>query len=140
DVWRAPLVPLALAATAGIVVDRFVGVPVLVCLLVALLALFVWAVAFFLSRLRAQAVAYLALAVAALAAAYHHAGWYDFPADDVGHVAPDEPTPAELRGGLADEPLVHYHDPTPLVSLPRSNLTYAVLAVTHLKEDDWRPV
>jgi competence protein ComEC len=140
DVWRAPLIPLALAATAGIVLDRSLAVPVLVCLLVALLALFLWAAAFFCSRLRGQSVAYLALAVAALAAAYHHAGWYDYPADDVGRVAPDEPTPAELRGVLDDEPLVHYHDPTPLVSLPRSDLTYAVLAATYLKDDDWRPV
>jgi competence protein ComEC len=140
DVWRAPLVPVALAATAGIVLDHFVGVPVLVSLLVALLALVTWAVAYLLSRLRGQAVVYLALAVAALAAAYHHARWYDFPADDLGRVAPDEPTPAELRGVLDEEPLVHYHDPTPLVSLPRSDLTFTVLAVTHLKQEDWTPV
>ena len=39
SIWRAPLVPAALAVTAGIVVDRYAAVPVTVSLLVAAVAL-----------------------------------------------------------------------------------------------------
>ena len=39
SIWRAPLVPIALAATAGIVLDRYAGVPLLPTYAIALLGL-----------------------------------------------------------------------------------------------------
>src|SRR5262245_22877649 len=44
-IWRAPLVPVALAVTFGIVLDRYISVPLPVSLLTAACALLAWAVA-----------------------------------------------------------------------------------------------
>ena len=43
--WRAPLFPLALLLTAGIVADRYADVPIGLSLLLAGLGLVAWAVA-----------------------------------------------------------------------------------------------
>ena len=69
SVWQAPLVPIALAATAGIVLDRFQTVPVAVSLTVALAALVAWAMARLGSK-RGLDVVYLGLCCLALGAAY----------------------------------------------------------------------
>src|SRR5262245_49195678 len=71
NIWRAPLVPVALAATAGIVADRYIGVPLTVSLIGATVCLVFWAISRT-DRLPALRLAYLFGAVAALAAAYHH--------------------------------------------------------------------
>jgi hypothetical protein len=71
SVWRAPLVPAALAVTAGIVLDRYAPLPLLAGLAAAAVFLAAWCCT------RAGGgtglpLVYLALAGAAFGAAYHH--------------------------------------------------------------------
>jgi len=131
--WRAPLVPVALAATLGVSLDRYVGLPLPISLIVAVAGLIAWAVALFGCR-SGLAAAYLWLTVAALAAGYHRCrrDWY--AADDIGNVAKPEPQPAQLRGVLEEEPAVHKQPPPDsLRGLPEGDTTLAVLAVTQMR-------
>src|SRR4051812_32929460 len=80
SVWQAPLVPLALAATAGILLARHLGVPPLGCLLAAAVAVGAWARVLVVGRPHV-APWFLWTAVAALAAVWHHA-YRAVPADD----------------------------------------------------------
>src|SRR5262245_56118558 len=83
SVWRAPLVPVALAVTAGIVADRYLRIPLGYSLTAAVIALASWAVARN-SRTAGLPLVYLALTCAALGAAYHHGCRDVYPADDIG--------------------------------------------------------
>ena len=47
NIWQAPLVPLALAATAGIVLDRYASVPLLFSLVAAVAGIGAWVFASF---------------------------------------------------------------------------------------------
>jgi competence protein ComEC len=141
NLWRAPLVPVALAATAGIVLDRHAVIPLPVSLLSIVACLAAWAV----TRNGPQpglALVYLWGAVAALGAAYHHGYREVYAPDDIGNYASPEPRPARLRGVLAEEPTTAALPPgDPLRSIPRQDQTLAVLRVTQLKRrDDWIPV
>src|SRR5438477_2690141 len=82
-IWRAPLVPFALAVTAGIVADRYAGIPVPICLLIVVLSMVVWAVFFFGGKPE-LAVVYLGISAAACGAGYHHGYRNVYAADDVG--------------------------------------------------------
>jgi competence protein ComEC len=139
--WRAPLVPVALAATLGVAVDRYVGVPLPVSLLLAAAALVAWAVALF-GRRSGLAAVYLWLTAAALAAGYHrsHTDWY--AANDIGHAATSEPRPAQLRGVLEEEPAVREQPPPDAFhNLPRGVTTTSVLAVAEMRgSESWLPV
>src|SRR5262245_53732712 len=77
---RAPLVPVALAATAGLVTDRYGQLALNVSLLVAAVGLIGWLVA----RVRSpdSALVWLWLTAAPLAAAHHHAHRHLFAPDD----------------------------------------------------------
>ena len=100
SVWRAPLVPVALVFTAGVVFDRYASPPLAASLSVAAVALLAALCALGSPRPGLPLV-YLALSGAAFGAAYHHYRHDFYPADDVGNVAPAEPHPALLRGRLA---------------------------------------
>lgn len=141
DVGRAPLVPAALAATAGIVADRYVGIPLLMSLLVALTALAAWALAYVLRSARVP-LACLAVAAAALGAGYHHAYRGLYRTNDIGNFAATEPRLACLRGVLEEEPITFRASATdPLRSFSSNDSTLTVLGVTRLKQrDDWLPV
>jgi competence protein ComEC len=139
--WRAPLVPVALAATGGVVLDRYIGLPLPVSLLVAFAALLAWAVALF-GRRSGLAVVYLWLTVAALAAGYHRSYREWYADDDIGNAATPQPRPAHLRGTLEEEPRTT-EEPfvDPLRGLPHGETTMSVLAVTEMQRgDDWLPV
>src|SRR5437763_1950895 len=71
SVWRAPLVPVALAGTAGIVADRYASIPLGISLLTAVAALVAW-IATRAGRQTGLSLVYLALAGSALGSAYHH--------------------------------------------------------------------
>jgi competence protein ComEC len=134
---RAPLVPVALAATAGLIVDRYVGVSSFAALAVGLGALAAWLV----GRDRPSAPLWLAVAAGGLAAAHHHDHRHNFEPNDIGITAPDAPTPARVRGALAEEP-VRYRaaKPDPLVTEPKGETTSTVLAVTAVESrDGWVP-
>jgi competence protein ComEC len=96
---RAPLVPVAVAATVGLVADRYHGVPTQAGLAVAVMGALGWATA------GRRHVVCLWIAVVGLAAAYHHAHRNDFPADDIGQFANPEPSLCRLRGTLTEDPV-----------------------------------
>jgi competence protein ComEC len=137
-VWQAPLLPIALAATAGIIVDRSFGIPLKVSFLACLVSLAAWFVSRQ-SRRVGLALLYLAVACAALGALYHHRYREVYRADDVGEFATREPKPVVVRGLLIEEPMVH-REPgnNPLKSYITAEFTTAVLHVATLKQDsDW---
>src|SRR5437762_338902 len=108
--WRAPLVPVALAASFGVALDRYVGLPLPISLIVAIAGLVAWAVALF-GRRSGLAAVYLFLTVAALAAGYHRCRREWYAADDIGNAVTVEPRPAHLRGVLEEEPAIHKQAP-----------------------------
>jgi competence protein ComEC len=139
--WRAPLVPVALAATAGVALDRYAEVPLPVALVAALAGLAAWAVALF-GRRSGLAAVYLWLTAAALGAAYHHGRCHVYAPDDVGNLATPEPRPVHLRGVLEEE-LTFFPRPEDdaLYSIPPGERTRTVLSVTQVRaNDEWRPV
>jgi competence protein ComEC len=141
NVWRAPLVPAALAVTAGILLDRFASVPLAGSLIAAVVFLIAWFCAS-LGRHGGPPLVFLALAGFALGAAYHHYRRDTYPPDDIGHHARDDPTPAQLRGTIDEEPVFSPPMPSdPLRSLDRGASTVTVLRVSQLRvRGDWLPV
>jgi competence protein ComEC len=139
-IWRAPLVGVALAVTAGIVLDRFVSIPLAFSLLVAVAALLAWG-ATQPGEPRGLALIYLALAGAAVGAGYHRWHGHVYSPDDIGHHVSAELRPVQLRGILDEEPVPRSQRANrPLQSLPRSDVTTAVVRVTQLKQgNDWLP-
>jgi competence protein ComEC len=135
----APLVPFAAMATLGLVVDRYLAVPVQSILVVAGAGLVVWLVA--LRRNDLLALAGLWVFFGSLAGAYHHAWRNDFPAADLGSAASVEPRLVRVRGSLDEEPSVHRHPKNdPLISHPRTESTVTTLKVTQLEvEGLWTP-
>lgn len=96
-VWQAPLVPIALASTAGILLDRHVDVPLPISLTAALASLLAFALHGLGSR-RLLGLLYLWAGCAALGGAYHHWHRGNAAADDVQHLARDGGQPARVRG------------------------------------------
>jgi competence protein ComEC len=131
----APLLPVAAAATAGLVADRYISLPIPLSLGATLLCLIAWALAR--GRKRENlALIYLGASFAGLAAAYHHAVRDLYPADDIGEIAIDEPTLAHVRGSIVEEPSVaHRRQENPLISQPRSESTSSVLEISEIERD-----
>jgi competence protein ComEC len=110
---RAPLIPVALAFTIGVVLDRTVSVPLAGSLFAAVVLLAAWTAAGF-DRSRGLPLLYLLLAVAAVGAACHHYSVWQ-AADD-----PLRPIRRNVDSG------------------PPST---AVVVVHHLKvREEWQPV
>jgi competence protein ComEC len=134
SIWRAPLVPAALALTAGIVLDRHAPVPLAFTLLAAVACLAAW-LCTSASRHRGLPLLYLALAGGAFGAAYHHFR-HDLSPDDIAHLATDQPRPVQVRGVLDEEPNYTSAPPhDPLRSLDRREQTTGVLQLTHLQQN-----
>jgi competence protein ComEC len=170
SVWQAPLVPVALAFTGGIILDRYAQVPIGFSLAVILAGLIAWLVAsgrltglrnheraagppshhlttlppYDLTTLPPHhlALLYLALSVTAFGAAYHHWQRDVYPTDDIGNLAGQDPRPVRLRGVIVEEPAVAWRRPwDPLRSFQSSNTTHAVLQVSQLQvADEWLSV
>src|SRR5262245_33780839 len=138
DVWHAPLVPAALALTAGIVLDRHASIPLGASLLVIAASLAAWTACRVGGKIGLARV-YLALAVAAFGAGYAHWRREIYRPDDIGQHASDQPRPIRLRGVLDEEPIVVYPPPpTPLRSVPPSESTRCVLRATAIRQrDEW---
>jgi competence protein ComEC len=141
NVWQAPLLPLALVVSAGIVADRYLSVPLAFSLTLVACGVAAWAAV---RRTSSSLVplAYLGVASAAAGAAYHHQHRELFRSDDIGNFAPAQPRPARLRGVLAEEPTINHRPPqSPLESIRREDQTLAVLDVSALRQrDDWQSV
>ncbi len=139
DVWIAPLVPVALALTAGVVLDRYAEVPPSFSLSAAGLALLSWAAARR-SVAPGLALVYLFVALVALGSAYHHVRRAVYPADDIGWFADIDPRPARLIGRIVEPPIVaRVPADDPLRSFTPTETTATVMQVTRLHDDaDWR--
>lgn len=139
-IWQAPLVPAALALTAGIVLDRHANVSLGFSLMAAAAGVAAWAAARS-TRWAGLALVYLACAILAVGAGYHHAYRHVFPANDIGNYASAEPRLARLHGELAEEPIVRPRAQDSLQSYARPDPAVAILRVTHLRQgEDWLPV
>jgi competence protein ComEC len=139
--WQAPLAPVALAATAGILADRYANAPLALSLATVVACLAAWA-ATGAGQKTSLSLLYLLGSVAALGAAYHHWHREVVAADDIGYFATEEPRPAVLRGVLVEEPIVPaLKENDPLRSFAQRPATLSVLAVSALKQrDDWVPI
>jgi competence protein ComEC len=128
---RAPLVPVALAATAGLVAERYVGVPLSAALGACAVAFVGW---YFARATPGVALGWLLVCCASLAAGYHHWHRYGFDADDISELATNEPVAVTLRGVLADEP-ERYRPPRfdPLLTVQRPATSNCVLQVRELR-------
>lgn len=136
--WRefasAPLVPIALGATAGILFDRYASGSVTIGLSIAFAAALAWKFV-----RHPHAVALLWLAFAGLGIAHHHAHLHEFPADDIGRHIDTEKRFASVRGTLLEDPITrHRNIADPLVPERRHDLDVSVLAVTELESADGR--
>ncbi|MFO0800850.1 MAG: ComEC/Rec2 family competence protein [Gemmataceae bacterium] len=130
---RAPLVPVALAAAIGLVIDRYAVPPLAGELLTAGGGVVAWGVS--------RRAAWLWLATAGLAAAHHHTHRAAFAADDIAGFATARPAPARVRGTLDEEP-ARFRPPRadPLVGRPMPAPASTTLAVTAVETSDgWRP-
>jgi competence protein ComEC len=130
---RAPLVPVALAVTAGLLIDRYVGAPLGPALLVSALALAGW----YSTRAAPRtALAWLLLCCAAVGAAHHHAHRNSFGSDDIATFAKSTPTAVTVRGVLAEEP-DRYRPPrpNPLLTTPREASSATVLEVREIEAE-----
>jgi competence protein ComEC len=137
----APLLPFAVAATAGIVADRYLGIESSHWLIVvaAGLVVAVGGGSFLgpLTRGRSPGsndllrLAGLWLSAGGIAGAYHHGYRNDFAADDIGNVAAVEPRLVRLRGTLAEEPSIRRPVAAdPLIARPRTDFTTTTLDVS----------
>lgn len=138
SVWRAPLVPAALAVTAGILLDRHASLPMPVSLIAAGACLVAW----FGTRSSPQRglpLVYLASAAIAFGAAYHHYRRDVHASDDIASYAKDEPVLVQLRGFIDEEPVCNrVPSKDPLRSFARAGTTTAFLRVSQLRRgDNW---
>jgi competence protein ComEC len=128
----APLAPVAIAATIGIVADRFLTLPFEAALLVIIAGLTCW-----ISLIRQRAaIAPLGLWIVAggVAMAYHHDRRHHFPADDIGEYAGIEPKLVVVRGILEEEPVTrHYPANDPLVNRPRPETTSTIVSISEIQ-------
>ena len=132
-VWSAPLVPVALALTVGIVADRFGVVPLPASLGVALVCILAWFI-FANSTHQWLALFYLWAGVAGLASAYHHWQRYHLDANDIHYMADYDGKPTRLRGALASAPAMQLGKSDPLRTIPAQDTTRFVLRVTQRQE------
>jgi competence protein ComEC len=141
SVWQAPLFPAALAVTAGIVLDRYLSIPLVFSLLTGVASLVAWGCAQ-MGRQKGLPLVYLALAGAALGAGLSHYRREVYAADDVGELAPAEPRPVQIRGILEDEPHVNPAlQDDPLRTRDRTESATTVLRARQIRlRTDWLPV
>ena len=134
----APLLPIAVAATVGLVVDRYHPIPALFSFGAAVLCLIAWAVC----RRRKRdllALLYLWASWVGLAAAYHHVSRHYYSDEDIGEFAYDEPTLIQVRATIVEEPTtpLRRRDDA-LLSIPRTDWTHCKIEVFELRrEQDW---
>jgi len=136
---RAPLVPVALAASVGLLADRYIGVPLAPGLIVSVVALVGWLC----TRTTAPHVAlgWQLVCAGAIAATHHHTHRHAFGDDDIGRFTKDAPAAIRVRGTLAEEPdrfRPPRHDP--LLTVQRTATSTGVLDVSAVDGvGGWQP-
>lgn len=124
---------LASAATA-IVVDRYFGVPLLGWLLVAVCALASWLIVSKRVGVKTRNVALL-VAVGSLAGAWHHANWFLFAANDIGHFAGRSPQPVVVEAIALSSCSYSAAPPVdPLRTIPKQDETHLRLRVISIRD------
>jgi competence protein ComEC len=139
SVWQAPLVPAALAVTAGIVLDRYASVPLSVSLVFAVACLLCGLGTLRFRRTNLSLV-YLLLAAVAIGSSYHHYWRNGYTSDHIGNRVNDEPRIAKLRGTVIDETLVKRGARgDPLRSFDMVDRSTTVLEATEILDGtEWR--
>ncbi len=132
-IWSAPLVPVALAMTAGIIADRFWIIPLPASLAFALAAIIAWRLLANSSK-KHLALIYLCASVVGLGSAYHHWHRHQVDAADLSHIASYEPQPARLRGTLHTAPISRPELHDSLRSFPGKEMTRFVLRVAERQD------
>lgn len=127
-VWQAPLVPTALAMTAGIVVDRFWPTALPASLGLAMCGMTAWLIAVNTPK-KWLALGYLWVSIAGLGAAYHHWHRHHLAADDLSRFAELEPQAARLRGTLQTAPITQPGRNEALRSFPTKDTSRFVISV-----------
>lgn len=142
SVWRAPLVPLALAMTLGIVFDRVIPIPVAASLLAVPAFLLAWLLARSGNQISLGLV-FLLSAVAAAGAARHRL-FLDGSqsADNISRFADAEPQPVLVRGTVNSDPIIPKLPPRdPLRAFPETASTRLTLQASRLTvHGGWEPV
>lgn len=138
---RTPLVPVALALTSGIVLDRLVLPSLAGSLAVVAGGLVAWAICQWGGK-GGLAQVYLLLSFAGFGAFYHHWSREIVWPNDISCHATDEPRPVQLRGSLASEPIITKGlPPETLPSIRPTDTTRCTLRVTQFRcADDWQAV
>jgi competence protein ComEC len=131
SIWQAPLIPLTLAWSAGIVVDRLAPVAPLLAALVAATALTAWMLRNRNDSLRALFP--LWIAIAAVGALRHHVYLHATPADDVRFRATAEGAIVHLRGIIDREPSMQRGKDSALRTFPAQDATRFVLRATAIE-------
>lgn len=116
-VWAAPLVPVAIALTIGIIIDRFWIIPLTASLGIALTSLIAWCV-FVNTTQKWLALVYLWGCVAGLGAAYHHGYRFHVDATNLSHVADHDGKPVRLRGRVTTAPIARPVQTDPMRGRP----------------------
>jgi len=138
DLVRAPLVPVALAASTGLILDRYAEPRFAGEAILAAFALLTWLAARF--RQSASSAVWLWLASGALAAGHHHLHRHRFPDDDIARFAGEKFVVSRVRGTLDEEPArFRPPKPDPLLTIQKAETTATVLAVTSVETaDGWQ--
>lgn len=141
-VWSAPLVPIALTATAGVVLDRFCVVPLMVSFGVTFLLILAWLI-FSNTSKRTLAVIYLWCSFIGFGAVWHHWRSHQVEPRDLSRLAKEEAQPARLRGTMASAPTFQAAKVEPLRNFGIGAQTRFVLEVRQVQDlasRDWSDV
>jgi competence protein ComEC len=131
NIWRAPLVPVALAFTTGIMLDRLLTVSLLGSLVFSFIMLAAWLINGFGGK-PGLSLIYLAIAVAASGAAYHHYRRDCHSTDDIGWRIEDTPRVIQVRGILDEEPHERWQKPDDPLRSPRQPKNARAQSITTL--------
>lgn len=130
--------PVAIASTIGVVVDRYLTPPALVEIVLAIGGIVAWFTAF--SRRSKSASFWLCLTAAGMGDFYHHDHCSNFDTHDIGTFATETPTPIRLRGMLEEEPTTRPANDSPLLSYKREKSSGTVLEVNSIyTTEGWQP-
>jgi competence protein ComEC len=134
-----PLVVLLAAVCGGIVIDRWIGVPLPVWLGAAACGWFAWLALWRFQGNRAGALSLL-FALAAIGGAWHHLRWHYFAADNIGLFAQQRPEPVCIEAIAASEPRYIPRPPYDPLRTMRSNdaIRFTVRALAMSDRGRWR--
>lgn len=124
----APAVGVAIAATAGIIIDRYGHVPPLFALAFAASAAIGWL------SVGSYRIVFLLAGFAAIGALWHHVRHIDAPVDGIARLASIDGSPLRLRGYLVAPTTRVPGSDDPLQTIPRPETTKLIFDVAALVE------